>query len=458
MAAISEARGSISIEHNFKVEEIEEGANTNGATSTTPSPNNKRRQKKPPQMSPENGELNWNCSVCTYTNAALDYKCAMCDAPKSTSTRKSKLTQEKIEAEKFAAQIAVYQDDAAVGAGIEEISKNKNNERKRKPSSATTTPTKPAATSNNIDEVVVKDDPELQEQLGAPLQTNDNEDENGINANKNKIKEEPTAEEQIKPGKRKQSSPQKQGLISVKEEFVDPSSFLKVKSENAIIMPDPRSAEGKNHIIHPMNSNPDQKPLINTVFPPPEFPVPELNLHSYSTGSGTIGGVARTDRNEVVFEQEYEGGWVKMVVARKAKMPGEVSRSTDCYVYAPATNGRGGRGKKLRSSNDLLKWILENPSYSEHLNPLEINFENIGKKGGLSFGTKKLIKVVDDIKSGVPLDQIKASVQCLTNKKGSMVDGDGAPILPAAVSLNQAASMIPSLVNSTGKFYEYIFP
>ena len=45
MAAISEARGSISIEHNFKVEEIEEGANTNGATSTTPSPNNKRRQK-----------------------------------------------------------------------------------------------------------------------------------------------------------------------------------------------------------------------------------------------------------------------------------------------------------------------------------------------------------------------------------------------------------------------------
>ena len=62
MAAISEARGSISIEHNFKVEEIEEGASTNGATSTTPSPNNKRRQKKPPQMSPENGELNWNCS------------------------------------------------------------------------------------------------------------------------------------------------------------------------------------------------------------------------------------------------------------------------------------------------------------------------------------------------------------------------------------------------------------
>ena len=217
MAAISEARGSISIEHNFKVEEIEEGVSTNGATSTTPSPNNKRRQKKPPQMSPENGELNWNCSVCTYTNAAQDYKCAMCDAPKSTSTRKSKLTQEKIEAEKLAAQIAVYQDDAAVGAGIDEISKNKNNERKRKPSSATTTPTKPAATSNNIDEVVVKNDPEIQ--LGAPLQTNDNEDENGINANKNKIKEEPTAEEQSKPGKRKQSSPQKQGLISVKEEL-----------------------------------------------------------------------------------------------------------------------------------------------------------------------------------------------------------------------------------------------
>ena len=123
MAAVGEARGSISIEHNFKVEEIEEGANnTNGANSnTTPSPSSKKRQKKPPKMSPENGELLWNCSVCTYTNVAEDYKCSMCDVQKSTSTRKSKLTQEKIEAEKFAAQIAVYQDDAAVVVGGAEI-------------------------------------------------------------------------------------------------------------------------------------------------------------------------------------------------------------------------------------------------------------------------------------------------------------------------------------------------
>ena len=134
MAAVGEARGSISIEHNFKVEEIEESANTNGANNaSSPSPNSKKRQKKPTQMS-ENGELTWNCSVCTYTNVADDYKCAMCDVQKSTSTRKSRLTQEKIEAEKLAAQIAVYQDDHVVGAELDEMDfkPRKNNERKRK--------------------------------------------------------------------------------------------------------------------------------------------------------------------------------------------------------------------------------------------------------------------------------------------------------------------------------------
>ena len=40
----------------------------------------------------ENGEGTWNCSLCTFTNVAKDYKCAMChnNTSNRTSNRKSK--------------------------------------------------------------------------------------------------------------------------------------------------------------------------------------------------------------------------------------------------------------------------------------------------------------------------------------------------------------------------------
>ena len=121
-------------------------------------------------------------------------------------------------------------------------------------------------------------------------------------------------------------------MISVKEEFTDPSNFLAVNVDENSIKEEENSIKaeepGKNHIIYPMNSthhNLDQKPLINTVFPPPEFPVdprafPVNPEFSPTISGGMIGGVARTDRNEVVFEKEFEGGWVKMVVARYVKI------------------------------------------------------------------------------------------------------------------------------------------
>ena len=49
----------------------------------------------------QDGEGAWNCSICTYTNAANNYKCAMCHNNTSNrkSTRKSRLTQEKMTAD-----------------------------------------------------------------------------------------------------------------------------------------------------------------------------------------------------------------------------------------------------------------------------------------------------------------------------------------------------------------------
>ena len=126
----------------------------------------------------------------------------------------------------------------------------------------------------------------------------------------------------------------------------------------------------------------------------------------------------------VIFEKKFEGGWIKQIVARNSNQTGGLVKHNDIYVYAPPKKSLKNHrllGKKLRSSADLLKWLLDHPNQSEHFDPKKINFENPFKKTSkLSFGTTTLIDVVKEIKNGIPLHKIKSDhpgVQKLLKRK-----------------------------------------
>merc|ERR1711962_1682845 len=42
-------------------------------------------------------EDNWDCPVCTFKNPRNLYKCKICDAPRGSSTRKSRITEQIIQ-------------------------------------------------------------------------------------------------------------------------------------------------------------------------------------------------------------------------------------------------------------------------------------------------------------------------------------------------------------------------
>merc|ERR1712130_237331 len=65
----------------------------------------KERKKVMPEEFQENA---WDCTVCTYKNPIHTYKCQICDAPRGSSTRKSRITEQIIQKQQQTQLMAQY--------------------------------------------------------------------------------------------------------------------------------------------------------------------------------------------------------------------------------------------------------------------------------------------------------------------------------------------------------------
>lgn len=152
-AALRQTRRAIAANHT--------NGTSNGAADITPSSSNGNGGGLPC----------WECSVCTYKNIEEEFKCAMCETRKGTSTRKPRATSQVtnqnqvVQIQALAAELVTKQTNAALrrqrrrllhesrGPGaVSRLGRLKNIDRNRG--------TKINVTVNNIT-VVITDYPEL---------------------------------------------------------------------------------------------------------------------------------------------------------------------------------------------------------------------------------------------------------------------------------------------------------
>lgn len=84
-------------------------------TSNGPSTNGTDSSNPLPSSSNGNGQLaSWECSVCTYKNIEEEFKCAMCETRKGTSTRKPRATSQTqvVQIQALAAELVAKQTNA----------------------------------------------------------------------------------------------------------------------------------------------------------------------------------------------------------------------------------------------------------------------------------------------------------------------------------------------------------
>ena len=112
------------------------------------------------------------------------------------------------------------------------------------------------------------------------------------------------------------------------------------------------------------------------------------------------------DKPQCVYESDLPGGWYKKIIQRgkpKNEKNKGSSRATDAYIFSPAK-------KRLRSSYELLVYIVDHPEFWDDFDPYVVNLENPKKDpNSFTFGTKKIIKFFEDIKNGVDVEIAKAS-------------------------------------------------
>ena len=102
-------------------------------------------------------------------------------------------------------------------------------------------------------------------------------------------------------------------------------------------------------------------------------------------------------KNKVIFEKSYPGGWVKKIV--ETKRLGHF-RQADPYLMSP-------NGKKFRSNKELLDFIIKHDEYWNTFDPLKINVEctqEIVTKP--AHGTRKILDFLKNIRSGAFFRQI----------------------------------------------------
>ena len=107
-----------------------------------------------------------------------------------------------------------------------------------------------------------------------------------------------------------------------------------------------------------------------------------------------------------IISEEYfecEGTWKKTLQKRST------GDHVDPYIYPP-------EGKKLRSGNDMIDFIVKHPHYWKSFDPITINFER-SKGAKMSAAGRKLVKFLELVRNGVDKDEALESCQHLPKEK-----------------------------------------
>merc|ERR1712156_1171378 len=98
-------------------------------------------------------------------------------------------------------------------------------------------------------------------------------------------------------------------------------------------------------------------------------------------------------QTQIISEEffECEGTWKKTIQRRST------GDHVDPYLYPP-------EGKKLRSGNDLIDFIVKHPHYWNKFDPTTINFER-SKGAKMSAAGRKLVKFLELVRAGTDKDE-----------------------------------------------------
>ena len=112
----------------------------------------------------------------------------------------------------------------------------------------------------------------------------------------------------------------------------------------------------------------------------------------------------KNNTSSIIFDESYEalGTWRKMICARGPTVSSKV-RASDAYIITPDN-------KKLRSSNELLNYLSENPKYWPVINPSQINFDKI-QTGDVKSTKKKIAKFLEEVNKGVDCETVLSSLK-----------------------------------------------
>ena len=123
---------------------------------------------------------------------------------------------------------------------------------------------------------------------------------------------------------------------------------------------------------------------------------PKAGPSGSQPGAANPSASAATDlKGERILNFDLPDGWRKKITRRMTGKAAERG-SVDVYIYPP-------KGPKLRSSQDLLKWIMKNPNYK--IDPSFVNFERTGERTHHpSPSTQKVIELLEMLRNGEMID------------------------------------------------------
>ena len=104
--------------------------------------------------------------------------------------------------------------------------------------------------------------------------------------------------------------------------------------------------------------------------------------------------ISRMNKDNIIFDRTYEalGKWRKILCKRST------GDHIDPYLITPEKI-------KLRSNNDLLEYLKQNPQYWSHFDPCFMNFERKTNVVEFSRGTIKVIEFINAVKTGVSVEE-----------------------------------------------------
>jgi len=145
--------------------------------------------------------------------------------------------------------------------------------------------------------------------------------------------------------------------------------------------------------------------------------VPALHEHDYTQSKPPVetNQKGQNNSNPIIFDESYEalGTWRKKICARPTVSS---KKASDAYIITPDK-------KKLRSSNELLNYLSENPKYWPVINPRQINFDK-EQTEKIMPNTKKIIKFLEEVNKGVDCETVLASLKDSSKSKPKIISCD----------------------------------